>query len=322
MSQDRDGDGRQGDHFVDEAAHLVLEGADLYVEQVGPRDAPVVYYLHGGPGYSAHAFRELMGEELEDYRMVYADQRGGGRSYADQPFDLDVMADDVAAVLRGLDLGQATLLAHGFGAIVAVRAAGRHPKSVRGLVLINPWLSMPMLARALQREAAHRSGRGDEALPPESALAEADALDPQVLVDAAFSWVAPKTLFDQLQFPDPTARMHLEHADATALLGPTETAELEAPWGLQVVAEWAELRQPAAVLVSTRDGTSYPDQAEAALQARPDAVTALLDGGHHPYVEEAEDFLGTLRQALAHAGAQLRPPAPTEQAPVPTEQDD
>lgn len=297
-----------GGDFVDEAAHLVLEGADLYVEQVGPKGAPVVYYLHGGPGYSAHAFRELLGEELEDYRMVYADQRGGGRSYADQPFDLDAMADDVAAVLRGLELGPATLLAHGFGAIVAVRAATRHPGSVRGLALVNPWLSMPMLARTLQREAAHLSGHGEEALPPESALAEADALDPHVLVDAAFSWVAPKVLFDRLQFPDPTARMRLEHADATALLGPTETTELDAPWTLQLTEEWAALRQPAAVLLSTRDGTSYPDQAEAILQARPDALTALLDGGHHPYVEEADDFLTTLRQALAHAGA--RPAQP------------
>jgi hypothetical protein len=87
--------------ILDDAIHVVREGADLYVEQVGPADAPPVVFLHGGPGASAHAFREFLGDDLESYRMVYADQRGGGRSYADAPFDLDTLADDVAALSHG-----------------------------------------------------------------------------------------------------------------------------------------------------------------------------------------------------------------------------
>jgi len=86
--------------FLDEAYHVERPGADLYVEQVGPTSAPPVYFLHGGPGYHAHAFRELVGDDLEGFRMIYADQRGGGRSYADQPFDLDVLADDVRRCSR------------------------------------------------------------------------------------------------------------------------------------------------------------------------------------------------------------------------------
>jgi len=67
--------------FLDEIFNVELPDADLYVERVGPADAPAVYYLHGGPGYSSHSFRDLMGDELEAYQVVYADQRGGGRSY-------------------------------------------------------------------------------------------------------------------------------------------------------------------------------------------------------------------------------------------------
>ncbi|MDF1522641.1 MAG: alpha/beta hydrolase [Trueperaceae bacterium] len=289
--------------WLDEAAHVVVPGADLYVEQVGRPDAPAVYALHGGPGYSCHALRELLGEDLERYRTVYADQRGGGRSYADAPFDLDVLADDVAAVLGALGIADATLLAHGFGATIAVRAAVRHPARVRGLVLVNPWVSMPMLARTLQREAAHRSGRGEAALPPEAALADAEALDPQAHVDDAFGMTSAKALFDALLFPDAAARLRLEHADATALLGPTETVELDDPWRLDVRPDLAGVRAPVAVLVATRDGSAYPDQAEAALAGLPHGVTALVDGGHYPWLDADDAFLDTLHAALAHAGA-------------------
>lgn len=294
------------DAWVDDAAHVVVAGADLYVEQVGPRDAPPVYVLHGGPGYSCHALRELLGEDLERYRTVYADQRGGGRSYADAPFDLDTLADDVAAVLRALGLAGATLLAHGFGAAIAVRTAHRHPARVHGLVLVNPWVSMPMLARALQREAAQAAGRPEAALPPEGALADAATLDPQATVDEAFATASAKALFDALLFPDPSARLRLEHADATALLGPTETTELPEPWRVDVRDELAAVRAPTAVLVATGDRSAYPDQAEAALAGLPHAVTALVDGGHYPWLD-GDGFVATLHDALAHAGAATGP---------------
>jgi len=290
--------------FLDEAYHVERPGADLYVEQVGPAHGQPVYYLHGGPGYHAHAFRELVGDDLEAFRMVYADQRGGGRSYADQPFDIDVLADDVAAVVTALERESPpwaeplTLLAHGFGATVAVRAALRHPEVVARVVLVNPWCSMPMLARTLQRTAAVQSDQTDAALPPEGALADVDALDPDELIDTAFGWVAAKQLFDRLEFPNPAARMRLEHADATALLGPTETAELVRPWHVDVLADLPTLLCDVVVLVGTGDGTAFPDQAEAVLTRLPNARSGLLDVGHYPWLDDPEGFLDLLRAAL------------------------
>jgi proline iminopeptidase len=286
--------------ILDDAIHVVLDGADLYVEQVGPAEGRPVLFLHGGPGASAHAFREILGDDLEAYRMVYADQRGGGRSYADVPFDLDTLADDVAGIARSLGIGSLALLAHGFGAAVAVRAARRHPRLVRGQVWLNPWLSMPMLARTLQRRAAVLDRRPETALPPESALADPAALAPEELVDAAFGSIGAKPLFDALLFPDPAARLRLEHAESSVLLGPSESAFLEAPWRVDVLPELDDCGMPIVVLVATGDGSCYPDQAEAALARLPHALTALLEGGHHPYLDEPDTFVTTLLSALEH----------------------
>ena len=284
--------------FLDRPVNIERADADIYVEQVGRADAPAVYYLHGGPGYNSFSFRDLAGDELDEFQLLYADQRGAGRSYSSSPFDLDVLADDVRAVLDALEIPTATFLAHGFGAQVAVRAAGRAPARVERLVLVNPWLSMPMLARDLQRHAALEAGHPDEALPPEGALADAETLDPEPLVDQAFGWVNAKNLFDQMEFPSPSSRLKLEHSDATALFGPAEAVEPEGVWRLDVLEELAGLRVPTVVLLGTRDQTAYPTQAEAALERLPAALTSLLDAGHYPWVDDPETFGPLLREAL------------------------
>ncbi len=283
---------------LDRPLNIERADADLYVEQVGRADAPAVYYLHGGPGYNSFSFRDLAGDELEDFQLLYADQRGAGRSYSASPFDLDLLADDVRAVLDALEIGSASLLAHGFGAQVAVRAASRTPERFERLVMVNPWLSMPMLARDLQRRAAHEAGHPDEALPPESALADPETLDPDLLVDQAFGWMNAKSLFDQMQFPSPSSRLKLEHSDATALFGPHEAPEPEGVWHLDALEELAALHLPTVVLLGTRDATAYPGQAEAALERLPRALTSLLDAGHYPWVDDSETFGPLLREAL------------------------
>ncbi len=284
--------------WVDAPITIRARDADLYLEQVGPQAAPVVLYLHGGPGYGAFSFRDLMGDELEAYRMVYADQRGGGRSYAGGPFDLDDLADDVETMLRATRLERATLLAHGFGALVAVRAALRHEARVERLVLVNPWFSMPLLARTLQRGAAHLAGVPDEALPSEEALADADALDPEELSEQAYRLVPPKQLFDALEFPVPASRMRLEHADAVAQFGPQRSDAPDDLWRASVLDDLASVRPPVVALFGTRDGTAFPDQAEAGLERLPGATTGLLEAGHYPWLDDPEAFLPLLRDAL------------------------
>jgi proline iminopeptidase len=286
--------------FLDTPYTIEREDADLYVEQVGPEDAPVVFYLHGGPGYNSFSFRELVGDDLESYRMIYADQRGSGRSYADVDFGLDHQAGDVITILDALAVPRATLLAHGFGALVAARTAATRPERVERLLFVNPWLSMPLLARSLQREAAAASGQTGSSLPPESALADAESLDAEALVDQAFEWVAAKQLFDRMEFPEPAARLRLEHSDSEALFGPHASAAPVAPWRLEVLSELSALRQPTVVMAGRDDRTSYPEQAEAALERMPKALFSLLPGGHYPWIDAYDDFLAILREAMRH----------------------
>ncbi|MEX2534659.1 MAG: alpha/beta hydrolase [Trueperaceae bacterium] len=285
--------------FVDTPYHIERDNADLYVEQVGAQDAPVLYYLHGGPGYNSYSFRDLLGDDLEEYRMIYADQRGAGRSYADVDFSLDDLVDDVLTVLDALAVPKASILAHGFGALIAARVATRHPDRLERLLFVNPWFSMPLLARALQREAAVASGHTESALPPEEALANPEALDAEELVDQAFESVAAKQLFDRMEFPEPASRMRLEHSDSDALFGPNASAMPVAPWRLEVLDELSSLRSATVVMAARHDRTSYPEQAEAGLERLNHALFSLLPGGHYPWIDAPDAFLSILREGMS-----------------------
>ena len=84
----------------------------------------------------------------EGFRCIGFDRRGHGRS--DEPasgYDFDTFADDLAALVDGLDLSDLTLIAHSMAGGEAVRYLTRHGgKRVARLVLIAP--TTPMLLKA------------------------------------------------------------------------------------------------------------------------------------------------------------------------------
>jgi pimeloyl-ACP methyl ester carboxylesterase len=91
-----------------------------------PGDEPVVF---------AHAWAlngDMWSYQLTDlmtagYRCITYDRRGHGRS--DRPptgYDIDTLADDLAAVIEGLDLSDITLIGHSMGAGEVVRYLTRH----------------------------------------------------------------------------------------------------------------------------------------------------------------------------------------------------
>ena len=80
-------------------------------------------------------------------RCVLYDRRGHGRS--DRPaagYDIDTLADDLAAVIDHFDLHEATLVAHSLGSKEAIRYLTRHGEGrIARLILIAP--TTPLLRR-------------------------------------------------------------------------------------------------------------------------------------------------------------------------------
>jgi proline iminopeptidase len=272
--------------------HLVrLNGVELFYSDQGRDDAPTLIFLHD-LGYNSHSFEALVGELLSDYRVVYLDQRGGGRSgeLGDDPslYTIDALVDDLEALRSHLGLRRFVPLGHGFGAVIALEYARRFPQHISRVVVVNPWVHFPELSRVLLESAMRLSER-------QVAVAE----DPEARVDAAFG-LRPD-LLTTLHFPNPATRLHLEFTDSESGVFGSSTMqdglEFNKLWELEYPLYFPEIQTPVFVIVGVDDATSYPSQTDWLIDLL-NAELYELDGGHYPWLEDAEVFVRALSEAM------------------------
>ena len=132
---------------------VVGNGATIHVRSGGT--GPAVVLLHGY-GETGDMWAPLAVELARDHTVIVPDLRGLGLSSKPPGgFDKKTQADDVAGVMKALNVAQADVVAHDIGNMVAFQLAARFPERVRRLVLIDapvpgvgPWeeiLKNPLL---------------------------------------------------------------------------------------------------------------------------------------------------------------------------------
>jgi non-heme chloroperoxidase len=114
------------------------DGTNLYVQDWGA-GRPIVFLAAWTLNSSVWG-EYIAALTAAGNRCIAFDRRGHGRSDApSRGYDVDTLADDVAAVFEQRDVSDAVLVAHSMGTMEAVRYLARHGTArVRKLVLIAP----------------------------------------------------------------------------------------------------------------------------------------------------------------------------------------
>jgi pimeloyl-ACP methyl ester carboxylesterase len=108
---------------------------EFQVRETGLSDAPPVVLIHGWVYDSIETFSRLVPFLIDRFRVVMIDQRNyGGSSRLYEDYEIETVADEVAAVLDVLDVRQATVVGYSMGGMVAQSLARRHPGHVRRAV--------------------------------------------------------------------------------------------------------------------------------------------------------------------------------------------
>ena len=152
--------------------YLEVEEAKLFLMVRGEdRRAPVLLWLHGGPGGAERPLFRYFDDRLEtEFVVAYWDQRGTGRSFDDKADprrltiaqhlrDLDAIVDHLE---RSLGRKKIVFMGHSWGAALGLLYVQAHPDKVAAFIGVAPMVSTAAQQRAQYDFVATEAARGDD----------------------------------------------------------------------------------------------------------------------------------------------------------------
>ncbi|MEO8286271.1 MAG: alpha/beta hydrolase [Chloroflexota bacterium] len=113
-----------------------VNGLEMYYEIHGTGQPLVL--LHGAFSAIGTSFAKVLPALARTRQVIGVELQAHGRTAdIDRPLRCEFMADDVAALLRSLNIEEADLFGYSTGAAVALQVAIRHPEVVRKLVAVS-----------------------------------------------------------------------------------------------------------------------------------------------------------------------------------------
>jgi pimeloyl-ACP methyl ester carboxylesterase len=131
------------DSSVAEGEFISVAGVQLFVRRLGDPALPMLVVVHGGPTWDHTYLLPAVSQLVDQAHVVLFDLRGCGRSSRTPPvgnlpvaaLQPDLLADDIAALMRHFGSAQADVLGFSYGGGIAMRMVDQHPDLVRNLIL-------------------------------------------------------------------------------------------------------------------------------------------------------------------------------------------
>jgi pimeloyl-ACP methyl ester carboxylesterase len=118
------------------SGHAPINGIDMYYEVHGNGPVPLVL-VHGGGSTIETTFGQLIPLLAGRLKLIAVELQAHGRtSDRNAPESFEQDADDVAALLKYLKVGQADILGFSNGGTTTLQIAHRHPGLVRKTIVI------------------------------------------------------------------------------------------------------------------------------------------------------------------------------------------
>lgn len=133
---------------------LRVNDVALRVRLAGPLGAPAVVLMNSLAA-DATMWDPQFAALSDRYRVVGFDVRGHGHSDAgDTPFTLDLLVNDLRAIVRALDLGRPHLVGLSLGGMIGIAAAASAPEEFASLTVCSALADMPPALGELWRQRA------------------------------------------------------------------------------------------------------------------------------------------------------------------------
>ena len=291
----------------------------LYWASYGPDDAPALLVLHGGPGAHHDYLLPQMLALADEHRLVFYDQRGGGRSRTDDraPIGWRTHVADLEGVATELGIDPLSIIGYSWGGLLALLHAtavmrGEAHHTPDRLVLIDPAPATREHRRVFETELARRqSSASIAAMREELAASGLRERDPEAYRQRGFE------LSVAGYFADPALARDLTPFRVT---GRIQQSVWDSLGDYDLRDDLAALRVPALVTHGSDD--PIPVESSVEIARALGARLVVIDGsGHVPYVERPEPLFAAIRRFLAEtssgAGSESGEPTPGTRSSAP-----
>lgn len=120
-----------------EEGRIHVNGIDIYYKMMGT--GTPTFVLHGGPG-DAHDTMLQFKDLADKYKLIFYDQRAGGRSTGDEDtasHGIENFVEDLEQLRLQLAPGKINIIGGSWGAMLAMNYAFTYPENINSLVLVS-----------------------------------------------------------------------------------------------------------------------------------------------------------------------------------------
>lgn len=281
---------------VPEEGVLPIDGVKLYYKTIGTGEPIVV--VHGGPGLDHSYFLPQMAELAQTHKLIFYDQRLSGRSAGDldsADISLDKFVEDIEGIRRAFELDKMNLMAHSWGALLAMKYAIRYPQHLESLLLVSSVSASSALSAAANQRVRSRFTRKDSL--ERVALLQSQAFqnqDPQVV--AALMRIGFRAQFHTRSLADSLTLVFQQNyfensAKLRFLRGDLASFDLHE--------QLEAITSPTLIVHGDFDGTPLAHIRKIHENIPNSQLVVLDECGHFPFVECGRRFFSTIRSFLA-----------------------
>jgi proline-specific peptidase len=116
--------------------YTTINGCKIYYEILGKEDGKAIFFIHGAPGLGdcradINAFKALENQ----YKLVFMDMRGSGRSEDKPPYTHEQWTADIDELRKQLNLGKIMIHGGSYGGFLSLEYVLRYPEHVSHVLL-------------------------------------------------------------------------------------------------------------------------------------------------------------------------------------------
>ncbi|PLR87810.1 alpha/beta fold hydrolase [Bacillus sp. V33-4] len=272
---------------------ITINDNRIYYEVHGKQDGETIFFIHGAPGLGdcrgdIKAFSALG----DQYRLVFMDMRGSGRSEGKPPFTHEQWTSDIEAMRKELVGGPIKILGGSYGGFLTLEYVLRYPEHVTHVLLrdtaANSEFDQLSVDRALESNLPGITEDGIRRLfdgkvgSNEELKAMFAAIQPlyTVIVDAEAIKKRIKSIYYRYETHNFAFRYNKADFD--------------------IVADLNKISVPTLVTVGRHDWITPVECSELIAKTIPNSKLVIFENsGHSPQLEENEEYLNLVRHFLA-----------------------